>query len=171
MEGFIFPHTDAPKNTPDFTFPNKDAPKTSPVLHPNLRRGYLRGVCNTPRHGYAQKPVRFHIFATRIPQKPVRFYTQTVVAGHFGAYAFAPYTGTCKIWQVLPFLIRMHQKPARFYTQILVEGHSWAYAFAPLHGYVRKLASFGLKPSAGDILGHMQYAPTRVRAKFGGFWA
>ena len=43
--GFIFPHTDTPKNAPGFTFPNRDTPKTRQILGPNLRRGYLRGVC------------------------------------------------------------------------------------------------------------------------------
>ena len=38
----------------DFTFPNRDTPKTRPVLGLNLRRGYLRGVCNTPLHGCTQ---------------------------------------------------------------------------------------------------------------------
>ena len=33
------------KNAPRFTLPNKDTPKTRPVLHPNLRRGFLGGVC------------------------------------------------------------------------------------------------------------------------------
>ena len=74
------------ENAPDFTLPNKGTPKTRPVLYPNLRRDYLRGVCNTP-----------------------------------------------------------------------------------LYGYMKNLAGFWLKPSAGDILGRMQYAPTRIHAKFGGF--
>ena len=47
------------KNAPDFTLPNRDTPKTHPVLDPNLRRGFLGGVCNTPLHGYVQNPSGF----------------------------------------------------------------------------------------------------------------
>ena len=39
----------------------------------------------------------------------------------------------------------------------------------PLHGYVQNLVGFGLKPSSRLFEGRMQYAPTRVRAKFDGF--
>ena len=97
-------HISAPeyaKNAPDFTLSNKDTPKTCSILDPNLRRGYLRGVCNMPLHGYVQnlagfrpkpssqdisgrmllrptrvreKPVRFHIFPIGIRQKPTRFH-------------------------------------------------------------------------------------------------
>ena len=41
--------------------------------------------------------------------------------------------------------------------------------FCALHGYAQNLAGFRPKPSARDFSGRMQYAPTRVRAKFGGF--
>ena len=47
------------KNLAGFTFPHPDAPKNRPVLHPILRRGYLRGVCNTPLHGYVQNLTGF----------------------------------------------------------------------------------------------------------------
>ena len=39
----------------------------------------------------------------------------------------------------------------------------------PLHGYTQNLPGFRPKPSAMLFQGRMQYAPTRVRAKFGGF--
>ena len=39
----------------------------------------------------------------------------------------------------------------------------------PLHGYVQNLTGFGLKPSARGFSGRMQYAPTRVHRKMGGF--
>ena len=47
------------KNALDFIHPNKDTYKTYPVLHPNLRRGLFRGVCNTPLHGYVQNLTGF----------------------------------------------------------------------------------------------------------------
>ncbi len=94
-----------------------------------------------------------------------------------------PYPDTPKTHPILPFPIRMHPKPTRFYTQTVGEGHSGAYAFAPLHGYVQNLTGFifphtdtpktrpvlGANPCRGVFQGRMQYAPTRVRAKFGGF--
>ena len=98
------------KNPVGFIFPHPDTPKTHPVLYQNLRRETFRGVCNTPLHGYMKNPAGFIFphtdtpkthpilpFPIRIRQKPTRFQTQTFGAGHFGAYAFAPYTGTCKI--------------------------------------------------------------------------
>ena len=39
----------------------------------------------------------------------------------------------------------------------------------PLHGYAQNPPGFRPKPSSRGILGRMQYAPTRVRAKFDGF--
>ena len=56
---FPFPNRDAPKNAPRFTLPNRDTPKTRSILYPNRRRGYLRGVCNTPLHGYVQNLAGF----------------------------------------------------------------------------------------------------------------
>ena len=109
------------KNAPDFTFPNKDTPKPRPVLAANSCRRTFRGVCNTPLHGYVQNLTGFtfpHLntpkthpispfphpntpkthpispIPIRMRPKPARFYTQTVVEGHLGAYAIRPYTGT-----------------------------------------------------------------------------
>ena len=39
----------------------------------------------------------------------------------------------------------------------------------PLHGCAQNLPDFRPKPSSQDISGRMQYAPTRVHAKFNGF--
>ena len=156
------------KNLLGFILPHMDTPKTHPVLYPNRRRGYLRGVCNTPLHGYMQNLSGFTFpytgtpkthpispFPIRIHPKPTQFYTQTIVEGFFGAYAIRPYTDTCKIWRVLG------ANPCR--------GVFWGVCNTPLHGYVQNLAGFGRKPSARIVSGRMQYAPTRVRAKFGGF--
>ena len=62
------------ENAPDFTLPNKDTPKTRPVLYPNLRRGYLRGVCFCAPTRVRAKFVRLHISRTRIRQKRTRFH-------------------------------------------------------------------------------------------------
>ena len=94
---------------------------------------------------------------TWVHEKTGGFWIQTIVEEHFGAYAFAPYTGTCKI---CPILGLNHRR-----------GTFRGVCNTPLHGYVHNLASFRRKPLARDISGRMQYAPTRVRAKFGGFWA
>ena len=158
------------KNAPDFTFPNKDTPKTRPVLDPNPRRETFGGVCNTPLHGYVQNLTGFtfphpdtpktHLISPspiRIPPKPARFYTQTVSEGHSGAYAIHPYTDTCKIWRVLG------ANPCR--------GTFRGVCNTPLHGYMKNIAGFRPKPPAMLFQGRMQYAPTRIRAKFDGFWA
>ena len=86
LAGFIFPHPDAPKNAPDFIFPHPDTPKTRPVLDANLRRGYLRGVCNTPLHGYMQNLTSFTF----------------------------PHLNTPKTHPISPFPIRIRPNPARF---------------------------------------------------------
>ena len=66
FNGFHIPAPEYTKNAPDFTLPDKDTPKTHPI---------------------SPIPIGIH-------PKPARFYTQTFAAGHFGAYAFAPYTNT-----------------------------------------------------------------------------
>ena len=90
----------------------------------------------------------------------------------------------------------MHPKPARFHiparvpaknalgftlpnrdrpkTGPILDPNLWRGTFGgvcntPLHGYMQNLASFRPKPSSRLFEGRMQYAPTRVRAKFGGF--
>ena len=152
------------ENAPDFTFPNKDRPKFRPVLGANRRRRVFRGVCNTPLHGHMKNLAGFIFphtdtpkthpispFPIRIHPKPAQFYTQTVVEGFLGAYAIRPYTGTCKIWRGLGANRRRETFGGVCNT--------------PLHGYMKNLAGFVLKPSARDISGRMQYAPTRVRPK------
>ena len=111
--------------------------KNRRVLDANPWRGTFRGVCNTPLHGYVQ---------------------------NLSGSTF-PYPDTPKTHPILPFPIRIHQKPALFYTQILRRKIFRGVCFCALHGYMKNLAGFGLKPSAGDIWRRMQYAPTRVHAK------
>ena len=111
-------HISAPeytKNAPDFTFPNRDTPKPRPVLHPNLRRGYLRGVCNTPLHGYVQNLAGF-IFPNKDTPKTRPVLDLDLRRGSFsGRMLLRPYTGTCKIWRVSFFPTRIRQKRTRFH--------------------------------------------------------
>ena len=93
---------------------------------------------------------------TRVHEKPGGFYTQTFAAGHFGVYAFAPYTGTCKIWQVLyPNLWR---------------GSFWGVCNTPLHGYMKNLAGFGLCHTTWRETRRVLDFATRHGAKPGRFW-
>ena len=139
--GFIFPHPDAPKNAPDFTLPNRGAPKTCLILDPNLRRGLFWGVCNTPLHGYMKNLAGFRR----------KFLSQDIL----GRMQYAP--------------TRVHEK--------LIQFHIFP------HGYAKNLPDFThpnkdtpksrpvLDPNLrrGTFWGRMQYAPTRVHEKFGGF--
>ena len=115
------------KNLAGFTFPHPDAPKNRPVLHPILRRGYLRGVCNTPLHGYVQNLAGFIFPHTDTPK------THPILGANRRRGTFR---GVCN---------------------------------TPLHGYVQNPPDFRPKSLAQDILGRMQYAPTRVPPKFGRF--
>ena len=116
------------KNAPDFTLPDRDTPKSRPVLGLNLRRGYLRGVCNTPLHGYMKNPSdfrceplsrgisgRMQYAPTRVRAKPALFYSQTFGEDCFGAYAIRPYMGTCKTRPVSHFRTRTRQKRTPFH--------------------------------------------------------
>ena len=131
------------KNPPGFIFPNRDAPKTRPVLHPNRRRGAFRGVCFCALHGYVKNLAGF-IF---------------------------PHTDTPKTHPISSIPTRIRPKRTRFYTQTVGEGHFRGVCNTPLHGYAQNPPCFIPKPSARGFSGRMQYAPTRIRAKFGGFWA
>ena len=95
------------KNLLGFIFPHTGTPKTHPILGANPCRRIFRGVCNTPLHGYVQNLTGFtfpHLntpkthpispFPIGICPKRTRFQTQTIVDGHFRAYAIRPYTGT-----------------------------------------------------------------------------
>ena len=90
------------KNPPDFTHPNKDIPKTGPILDLNLRRGFFRGVCNTPLHGYVQNLSGFHIPAHDISRNPAGF--------------IFPHTTWRKTRRVLVFATRHSAKLGGFLT-------------------------------------------------------
>ena len=104
--------------------PYTDTPKSCPVLDPNRRRGYLRGVCNTPLHGYMKnlagftfphpdapknRPVLHPIlrrgYLRGVCNTPLHGYVQNLASfrrkslarGISGRMLLRPYTGTCKI--------------------------------------------------------------------------
>ena len=219
LAGFIFPHTDTPKNAPDFTLSNKDIPKSCPVLDPNLWRGTFSG-----RIQYAPTRVRakfdgFHIsargyaksapdftFPNRDTPKTRSVLYSNLWRGVFRAYAFAPLHGYMQIppdfrpkpsarivWGRMQYApTRVHEKPVRFHisshgyvknapdftipnrdtpkTRSILDPNLRRGLFrgvcnTPLHGYMKNLAGFRPKFLSQDILGRMQYAPTRVRAK------
>ena len=141
LTDFIFPHTYPPKNAPDFTTPNRDTPKSRPVLYPNLRRRTFRGVCFCAPTRVRAKFDGFHISA----------YGYTENAPDFTF----PNRDTPKARPVLGANLR--------------RGAFRGVCNTPLHGYMQNLAGFRPKPSARIVSGRMQYAPTRVHAKFGGF--
>ena len=66
-----------------------------------------------------------------------------------------PHTDTYKTYPV------SHPNPRRGYLRGVCN--------TPLHGYVQNLADFRRKPLSKDISGRMQYAPTQIHEKFGGF--
>ena len=95
-------------------------------------------------------------------------YAPTRVRAKFGGFHISAH-GYAKNAPDFTLPNRDAPKPARFYTQTVGARHFGAYAFAPLHGYVQNPPGFTPKPSSQDISRRMQYAPTRIRAKFGGF--
>ena len=157
------------KNAPDFTLPNRDTPKTRLVLGANPCRKTFRGVCNTPLHGYVQNLAGFIFphtdtpkthpispFPIRIYPNPARFQTQTIVEGHFGAYAIRPYTGAPKTRRLLDFATRHSLKPGGFWT-------------LP-HDMARNPAGFGLCHTTWRKTWRVLDFATRHGAKPGGFW-
>ena len=126
------------KNAPDFTFPNRDTPKTYPVLDPNPWRRTFRGVCFCAPTRVRPKSVRFHISA--------HGYTKNV-PGFIFLNRDAP--------KPRPVL---HPNRRRVFFRGVCN--------RPLHGYAKNPPGFRPKPSARIVWGRMQYAPTRVHAKF-----
>ena len=129
------------KNAPDFTLSNKDTPKSCPVLGANLRRGYLRGVCNTPLHGYMKNLAGFIFPHPNTPKThlislyPIRTAPKTCPVlgpnrrrGSFRGVCFCalhgyvqnppgfifPHMYPPKTHPISPIPIRIYPKPARF---------------------------------------------------------
>ena len=86
IDGFHISAHGYAKNAPGFTIPNRDRPKSHPVLYPNLRRCYFRGVCFCALHGYVKNPAGFTF----------------------------PHPDTPKTHPISPFPIRIRPKPVRF---------------------------------------------------------
>ena len=136
-DGFHISTHVPPKNAPGFIFPNRDTPKPRPVLDANPCRRVFWGVCFCAPTRVQEKPVRFHI-STHVPTKN------------------AP-----------DFILSNKDTPKTrpiLYPK-LRRGFLGGVCFCALHGYVKNLADFRPKPSAQDISGRMQYAPTRVHPK------
>ena len=116
-------------------------PKTYPILDLNRRREIFRGVCNTPLHGYVQNLTGF-IF-------PHTTYTKNAPG----------------------FIFPNRDTPK---TRSILDPNPWRRTFrgvcnTPLHGYMKNPPGFRPKPSARIVSGRMQYAPTRIHEKTGGF--
>ena len=137
-------------------------------MDPNPRRGAFRGVCNTPLHGYVQNLSGFTFPHTDTPKthpvlganrrrgtfRGVCFCAPTRVRAKFDRFHISPpeYLKNApdftipnkdapKTHQISPFPIRIPQNQPGFRPKL----------------------------PARKISGRMQYAPTRVRTKFGGF--
>ena len=69
-------HISAPgyvKNAPRFALTNRDTPKSRPVLDPNLRRGFLGGVCFCAPTRVHEKPGGFWTLSHDIARNPAGF--------------------------------------------------------------------------------------------------
>ena len=129
------------QNLAGSTFPHTDTPKTRPVLHPNRRRRTFRGVCNTPLHGYVQNLAGF-IF---------------------------PHTNTPKTHPISLFPIGMPQNPPGFTPKPSVQDISGRMLLRPYTDTCKTHPVLYPNLRRGVLGGRMQYAPTRVHAKFGRF--
>ena len=178
-------HNSAPgytQNAPRFTLPNKDTPKSRPVLGANLRRGSFRGVCNTPLYVYMQKLTGF-IFPNRdTPKNAPDFRPKSLALDISGRMQYAstrvrakpvrfhiPASGYAKNAPDFTFSNKDTPITRSILDPNLRRGFFRGVCFCALHGYVQNLAGFGLKPSSRLFEGRMQYAPTRIHEKFGGF--
>ena len=156
------------KNLAGFILPHPYPPKTRPVLGPNRRRGLFRGVCNTPLHGYVKNPPDF-IFSHTYPPKTHPISPSPIRIRPKPARFHIPARVPAKNAPDFPYPNRDAPKTCPILGANLWRGTFRDVCFCALHGYMKNLEGFIPKPSAQEISGRMQYAPTRVRAKFGGF--
>ena len=167
--GFHISTPGCTQNPPSFPLPNRDAPKTHPILGATLRRGYLRGVCNTPLHGYTQNlpvfrpkslaqdiSVRMLLRPTWVHEKPARFHIPAHdMARNPAGFGFC-HTTWPKTWRVLDFATRHGAKPGGFWTLS--------------HDIAQNSAGFGLCHSTWHKTRRVLDFATRHGAKPGGFW-
>ena len=130
------------KKPSGFTLPNRDTPKPRPVLHPNLRRGYLRGVCFCAPTRVRAKFSGFHISAPG--------YTKNAPDFTF------PNRDTPKTYPVLD------PNPWRRTFRGVCN--------TPLHGYVQNLAGFIFPHTTWRETRRVLDFATRHGTKPGGFW-
>ena len=163
--------------------PYTGAPKTRRVLDPNLRRetflGRMQyaptrvrakfGGSHISPHGYAKNAPDFTLPNRDTPKtRPIlganrrretfRGVCNTPLHGYMKNLAgfIHPHTDTLKTHPILD------PTPCRRTFR--------GVCFCALHGYVQNLVGFRRKPLARLFGGVCFCAPTRVRAKFGGFW-
>ena len=162
----------------DFTFPNRDTPKTRPVLGLNLRRGYLRGVCNTPLHGCTQNLACFRRKSLSQDISGRMQYAPTRVHEKFDGFHISAH-GYAKNAPDFTFPDKDTPKTSPILGANLRRRTFRGVCNTPLHGYVKNAPDSTLSnkdtPKTCPILdpnlwrgtfsGRMQYAPTRVRAK------
>ena len=177
----------------DFTFPNRDTPKTRPILDPNLRRRTFRGVCFCAPTRVHEKFGGFYISAPGCAKKPPSFtpnpsarlfegrmqYAPTRVRAKFGGFHISAHghTKNAPDFRRKPssrdISGRMQYAPTRVRAK-----------FGGFHisasGYAQNPPDFTFpnkdapktrqildpKPCRRTFSGRMQYAPTRIRAKF-----
>ena len=115
------------------------------------------------------KPVRFHISPPEYVKNVPDFRPKSLAQDISGHMLLRP--------------TRVRAKPGGFWTQTFDEGHFRGVCNMPLHGCTKNPAGFTFPnkdaPKTRPVLGanrrrrtfsgRMQYAPTRVRAKFDGF--
>ena len=153
---FPFPNRDAPKNAPRFTLPNRDTPKTRSILYPNRRRGYLRGVCNTPLHGYVQNLAGF-IFPHPDAPKNAPDFTLSNKDIPKSCPVLDPNLWRGTFWGRMQYApTRVRAKPARFHI--------------PAHDMARNPAGFIFPHTTWRETRRVLDFATRHSAKPGGFW-
>ena len=174
------------QNLASFIFPHTDAPKTHPILYPNRRRGYLRGVCNTPLHGYMQNLAGFIFPHTDTPKthpvldpnlqrgffRGVCFCAPTRVREKFGGFHI-PAHGCAKNTPDFTLPNKDTPKPHPILDPNLRRGTFRGVCFcAPTrvrakparfhisaHGYAQNLPDFRPKSLSQDIWGRMLLRP------------
>ena len=128
----------------------------------------MGGVCNTPLHGYVQNLAGFRreplsrFFGGRMLLHPTRVHEK------FGGFHISAH-GCAKNAPDFTHPNRDMPKSCPILDPNLWRGTFGGVCFCALHGYAQNPPDFRRKPLSQDISGRMQYAPTRVYEKFGGF--
>ena len=157
------------KNAPDFTLPNRDTPKTRPVLGLNRRRGAFRGVCNTPRNGYV-KNLASSILPARVPTKnaPAFTFSNKDTPKTRPVLGPNPWRGTFRgVCFCAP--TRVRAKFGGFHISSYGYTENAPRFTLPNKDSLKTHPVLDPDPWRRTFRGVCFCAPTRVRAKFGGF--